>query len=147
AYATAYASLGQSYWRKFTVSKEAGWLAQARSACEQAVSLNQRLSEAHACLGLVDQSRGDYERAAEASGRAIGCDSPTAEAERGLGITLEAWGRLDDAEKAYLKAIEVRPQYWAGYMWLAGFYKSRRHDYPRALDNYYKALAASPGNG
>jgi serine/threonine-protein kinase len=146
-YAAAHAALGQSYWRMFTISKEPGWLAQAQVACEQATSLNQRLSQAHTCLGLVNQSRGDYELAAEDFGRAIAFDSSNDEAERGLGATLEAWGRLDEAEKAYLKAVEVRRQYWAGYMRLGAFYANRRHDYAKAIDNFYKALAASPGNG
>jgi serine/threonine-protein kinase len=44
-------------------------------------------------------------------------------------------------------AINLRPQYWAGYAWLAGFYRTRRHNYQKAIDNYYRALAASPGNG
>jgi tetratricopeptide (TPR) repeat protein len=31
-------------------------------------------------------------------------------------------------------------------MRLASFLTARRHDYPAAIENYYKALAASPGN-
>jgi tetratricopeptide (TPR) repeat protein len=32
-------------------------------------------------------------------------------------------------------------------MALAAFYKDRRHDYSHAIENYFSALAASPGNG
>ena len=146
-YAAAYAELGQSYWRKFYDTNDRAWLNQAQKGCENAVSKDQQLSQAHTCLGLVDQSKGDYERAVEDFRRAIVFEPTNDDARRGLGTAFEAWGHFDEAEHSYQQAVEVRPQYWAGYMWLAAFYKNRRHDYSKALENYYKALAASPGNG
>ena len=146
-YAAAHAGLGQGYWQKFLVSKERGWLDQARGACEKAVSLDQQLSQAYSCLGTVNQGNGEYERAAEYFNRAISLEPTNDDAQRELGRTLEAWGHFDDGERAYLQAIDIRPQYWAGYTRLAAFYKNRRHDYDKAIENYYKALAASPGNG
>jgi tetratricopeptide (TPR) repeat protein/TolB-like protein len=145
-YAAAYAALGQSYWHKFFVTNNIGFLELARKACETAVSKDQYLSQAHTCLGLVDQSKGDYERAVDDFDLAISFDKTNDDALRGLGAALEAWGHFDEAEQAYKQAIERRPQYWAGYMALAAFYKDRRHDYSHAIENYFKALAASPGN-
>src|SRR5262249_52947556 len=102
---------------------------------------------AYTCLGMVNASNGEYERAAEHFNRALSLEPTNDDAQRELGRTLEAWGRFDESEKAYLRAIEIRPQYWAGYMRLASFYKNRRHDYPKAIENYNRALAASPANG
>jgi len=146
-YAAAYAGLGQSYWQKFLVSKERGWLDQAQAACEKAVSIDQQLSYAYTCLGTVSEGTGEYERATEHFNRAIALEPTNDDAQRELGRTLEAWGHFDEAERAYLQAIEIRPQYWAGYTRLAAFYTNRRHDNAKAIENYYKALAASPANG
>ena len=147
AYAAAHAGLGQGYWRKFSFTKEKGWLEQAEVACEKAVSIDRQLSQAYTCLGLVNQSAGEYERAEEEFNRALVLEPTNDDAQRELGRTLEAWGHFDEAEKACLKAIEIRPHYWAGYLRLAAFYKNRRHDYGKAIENYHKALAVSPGNG
>jgi tetratricopeptide (TPR) repeat protein/TolB-like protein/predicted Ser/Thr protein kinase len=145
-YAAAFAALGQSYWRKFSVMKDAAWLTLAKTVCEKSANQDQKLSQARTCLGLVYQSKGDYERAVEDFRNAIALDKTNDDAQLGLGTTLEAWGHLDDAEQAYQQAISSRQQYWAGYMWLAAFYKNRRHNYSRAIENYSKALDASPGN-
>ena len=102
--------------------------------------MDQRVSQAHTCLGQVNGSKGDYEQAAEDFNHAITFEPTNDDAQRGLGTTLEVWGHWDDAEKAYLKAIEIRSQYWAGYMRLASFYKNRRHDYAR-----YRELLQSIG--
>jgi serine/threonine-protein kinase len=146
-YAAAYAGLGQSYWRKFWATRDSAWLDQAETSCEKAASEDEQLSQAHTCLGLVDKSKGNYERAVEDFRRALAFEPTNDEAQRGLGTAYESWGRFDDAEQAYRMAINLRPQYWAGYAWLAGFYRTRRHNYQKAIDNYYRALAASPGNG
>jgi tetratricopeptide (TPR) repeat protein len=146
-YAAAFAAVGQSYWRKFTVTNEKGWLDQAQRACIKAARTDQQLSAAYTCLGVVRKTKGEYEQAVEDFTRAISLEPTNDDAYRERGTTFEAWGHLDEAEQAYLKAIETRPQYWAGYIWLASFYKDRRHDYAKAIDYYYKALAASPANG
>jgi len=144
-YAAAYAALGRAYWQKFSKLKEQAWLNLARTDCEKAASLEQRLSEAQVCLGLVNEAAGDDELAIEYYQRAIEYSPTSDDAHRGLGSVLEELNRFDDAEKAYLQAIELRPQYWAGHSWIAGFYNTH-HDYPKAIDHYYKALALSPDN-
>jgi serine/threonine-protein kinase len=145
-YAAAYAALGQSYWRKFSVKKDTAWLDLAQRTCEKARIEDRELSQTHVCLGLVHRSKGDYELAVDDFRQALTFEPTNDEAQRWLGITLEDSGRFDDAERAYQQAIKTRPQYWAGYMSLAAFYKDRRHDYPRAIENYYSALGASPDN-
>ena len=53
--------------------------------------------------------------------------------------------RVDEAEAAYLRAIELRPGYWAGYARLGQFY-NLRNDYGKARDYYGRALTLSPDN-
>jgi tetratricopeptide (TPR) repeat protein/TolB-like protein len=145
-YAAAYAALGQSYWRKFSATKNTAWLDRANTECEKSADEDPDLSQAHTCLGLVDKSKGDYELAVEDFRKALTFEPTNDEAQRWLGTTLEGWGHFDDAEREYQQAIMIRPQYWAGYMALAAFYKDRRHDYSHAIESYNRALAASPDN-
>ena len=146
SYAGAFAGLGQSYWRKFGIAKERAWLDQAKKACESAEEIDQNLSQAYSCLGLVTRSKGEYELAVTEFNHAIAMDHANDDAQRELGRTLESAERFDEAEKAYLAALQLRPQYWEGYLRLGAFYV-RRHRYDRAIENYRQALALCPDSG
>src|SRR5262249_41223215 len=139
------AGLGRAYLQKFSRSKDSAWLSLARTACEKAASLDLGLSEAQVCLGRVNEGKGDYEVAIEYYQRGVEYSPTNDDAHRGLGSLLEKLNRFEDAEKAYLKAIELRPQYWACESWIAGFY-SDRHSYSNAINHFYNALALSPDN-
>ena len=145
-YAAGFAALGRTYWQKFSFTKQPAWLDQGLNACEKAVSLDRPLSDGHVCLGLLHESKGDNELAVEDYQRAITYSAGASDdALRGLGSVLEELHRYEDAEKAYLKAIELRPQYWASQSWIAVFY-NRDHKYSKAIEHFYKALALSPDN-
>jgi serine/threonine-protein kinase len=145
-YASGYAAVGQAYWLKFQHFNERTWIDQALKACENALAFDERLSEAHSCIGIVREAQGYYELAIDEFNQAIKYSAINGNAHQGLGRVLEALGRYDEAEKAYLRAIELSPQYWANQMWIASFY-NRRHDYVNAVDHYRQALAISPENG
>ncbi len=136
---------GGTLWENFSTSKQSSWLDQAGAACETSASLNPKLSEAQHCLGLVEEGRGDYERAIESYRRAIDYSATNEEAHRALGSVLDKLERVDEAEAAYLRAIELRPGYWAGYARLGQFY-NLRNDYQKASDYYGRALTLSPDN-
>ena len=144
-YAAAYAALGRALWENFSTSKQSSWLDRAGEACETSASLNPKLSEAQHCLGLVEESKGEYEGAIESYRRAIDYSPTNDDAHRALGSVLDKLERVDEAEAAYLRAIELRPGYWAGYARIAQFY-NLRNDYQKAGDYYDRALALSPNN-
>ena len=112
-YAIAYSALGRARWENFSTSKQVTWLDRAGEACETSASLNPQLSEAQHCLGLVEESRGQYEQAIESYRRAIDYSPANEEAHRALGSVLDKLERADEAEATYLRAIELRPGYWA----------------------------------
>jgi len=144
-YAIAYAALGRAWWENFSTSKQVTWLDRAGEACETSASLNPQLSEAQLCLGLVKESRGEYEQAIESYRRAIDYSPANDDAHRALGSVLDKLERADEAEATYLRAIELRPGYWAGYARIAQFY-NLRNDYQKASDYYERALTLSPDN-
>jgi serine/threonine protein kinase/tetratricopeptide (TPR) repeat protein/TolB-like protein len=144
-YAIAYAALGRARWENFSTSKRVTWLDRAGEACETSASLSPQLSEAQYCLGLVEESRGQYEQAIESYRRAIDYSPGNEDAHRALGSVLDKLERVDEAEAAYMRAIELRPGYWAGYARLGQFY-NLRNDYQKAGDYYEQALILSPDN-
>ncbi len=55
----------------------------------------------------------------------------------------ERLGRLPEAENTYRLAIQVRPEYWAGYGWLGSFY-SHQAKYAEAAREFSHAIALAP---
>ncbi len=159
-YALAYTGLGQAYWLSYRENKQLQWLAPAQDACEHALSLDRRLGPAHACLGTLDSSSGQYEKAVTEFGRALEAEPTNDDAYRGLAEAYERMGDLTQAEKTYRRAIDLRPHYWVGYSWMGAFYfhQSRFADaaamfnqvitlVPDNIRGYYNLGAALNGQG
>ena len=142
-YALAYAGLGESYWHKYEALRDHDWVRQALRSCQRSVELAASLPNGHACLGVVFNGTGEYEKAAEEFQRALALDSTNDDATRGLATSYEKLGRLDTAEQTFKKAIDLRPQYWAGYAWLGGFYYHQAR-YDDAARMYTEWIALAP---
>jgi tetratricopeptide (TPR) repeat protein/TolB-like protein len=145
-YAEAYAALGQAYWYKYKdgASSELAILEKSKDACQQAIRLDSRNSDAFVCLGRVHQ-QDDRKLAIEEYKLAIKYSASNDDAFVSLGSALEEEGRFDEAEREYLWSVKLRPQYWATHSWIAGFYCDRRK-YVEALEHYEMALNLSPDN-
>ena len=142
-YAAAYAGLGSAYWKKYLYTKDASLIQSTRAPCEQALHLDGKLSVAHECLGTIAGGTGHYEEAVQEFGRALASEPTNDEADAGLARAYELLGRPDEAEKTYQRAIDVRPQYWAGYNSLGTFY-FRQNEYPKAAEMFSKVVALAP---
>ena len=143
-YALAYAGLGEAYWRKFQLSKDTQWVGQATTACQQAVDLDRALASGHACLGRVYVGRGKYEDGVEQFRQAVNLEPVSDEHFTGLATAYEHLGRLDEAEKAYLQAIKLRPYYSVGYDSAGLFYLLSAARYKQAEEMFRKAVAVAP---
>ena len=123
-YALAYAGLGEAYWRKYQGTKDTQWVPKAVANCQRAQELNGDL-EVAITLGLIKTGTGKNQEAIEQFERALELDPVSSEAYRGMARAYEALGdkeNLDKAEATYLKAIQLKPGYWAGYSNLGRFY-------------------------
>lgn len=144
-YALAHAALGEAYWRKYEVTKQAPWIEQAVQHCETALAIDSRLAPVHVTLALVARGRGRYEEAAAVAQRAIELDPVSSEGYRELGRAQEAMNRLADAEATYRKAIEARPDDWLAYSTLGAFMLTRAR-WQEAEAAYQRVIALTPDN-
>ena len=142
-YALAYAGLGEAYWRKHELTGSSAWVEPSRAACEGALGLDPNLAEPHACLGMVLNGTGEYERAASEYAEAL-ARSPTNDVlYLGLASAYEKLNRQSDAEQAYRRGIELRPYYWAGYNMLGAYYY-RAGRYEDALNMFKQVVELAP---
>lgn len=143
SYALAYAGLGDAYWKKHMFTKDPSLIQSTRAPCEQALHLDGKLSAAHECLGKVEAGTGHYEEAVQEFERALASEPTNEEAFTGLAHAYELLGRPMEAEKTYLRGMDVRPQYWAGYNSLGTFY-FRQNEYEKAAEMFSKVVALVP---
>ncbi len=144
-FALAHATLGEAYWRKYELTKDAQWATEARNSCNRAIRLNDKLAPAYVTLGLVDRGTGRYDEAIEMLQKALALDFLNASAYRELANVYEALGKFPEAEATYRKAIKAKPSYWAGYKDLGRlFYRSGR--YALAAEQYRRVIELTPDN-
>jgi tetratricopeptide (TPR) repeat protein/predicted Ser/Thr protein kinase len=144
-YALAFAGLGRAYWQKYTVTSDPQWPPRARDACRQSLDIDQRLSAAHVCLGMVSNGAGEYGDARVAYGKALEHNELSDEGLAGLAYAEEHLGDFTAAEQTYLRAVERRPRYWASRSWLANFYLGQGR-YEEAAEQLRRAVELTPDN-
>lgn len=144
-YAPAYAGLGEAYWRGYRAHRGETWLDLAMTNCEKALAADQRLAEAHICLGSLYNDTGKYETAVAEFNRALPSENTSAQAFRGLGEAYDKLGKKTEAEATFKRAIAARPQYWAAYNWLGHFY-FRQARYAEAIPMFQKVIELTPDN-
>jgi eukaryotic-like serine/threonine-protein kinase len=106
--------------------------------------LDRALASGHACLGRVYVGRGKYEDAVEQFRQAVNLEPISDEHFTGLAAAYEHLGRLDEAEKAYLQAIKLRPYYSVAYNSAGLFYLLSAARYKQAEEMFRKAVAVAP---
>jgi tetratricopeptide (TPR) repeat protein len=145
SFAPAYAGLGDAYWRKYEHTKDVSFTDRARQACQQAVKLNSNLSASHLCLGVLDNGRGQFAKAAVEFQEAIAADPNSEEAYRGLASAYRGLGKTGEAEQTFQRATLLRPNYWAPYNWLGDFY-ANTGEYAKAAAMFRRVTSLAPEN-
>jgi serine/threonine protein kinase/tetratricopeptide (TPR) repeat protein len=142
-FAQAYAGLGEAYWHKYMDSKNPDFVAQAKSSCERAISLQKDEAAGHNCLGLVDRGTGAYEDAVKEYQQAADLQPTDDSAFSGIANAYERLGQPEAAEKTFKKAISLRPSYWANYNWLGELFL-REGKFPDAESQFSEVIALAP---
>ncbi len=95
----AKAVLGESYWRKYTDTKQKQWIIPAQSNCNDAVKLGNAGAAGHICLGVIDDSTGRYQEAESEFQTALGLEPTNEHATRQLAVAYQHEGKIAEAEK------------------------------------------------
>jgi serine/threonine protein kinase/tetratricopeptide (TPR) repeat protein len=139
----AKAVLGESYWRKYSDTKQKQWIAPAQTGCNEAVKLGNSGAAGHICLGLINDGTGHYPQATAEYQLALGLEPTNEEAAIGLALALEHEGKITEAEKAYQQAIQAHPNSRFSYNMFGVFY-NRRAQYGKALEMFQKVIQIAP---
>ena len=142
-FALAYAALGQAYNHKYAATHNPELVNSAREACSHAATMEGAGADGEVCLGMLFNSTGQYQDAAEHLKKAVDLDPTRVEFYRELGVAYEHLQRLNEAESTLKQAVTLRPQYWAVYKWLGKFYYTHgRGD--EAIEQFKRVVALAP---
>jgi tetratricopeptide (TPR) repeat protein len=139
----AKAVLGETYWRKYSDTKQKQWIATAQTDCKDAVKLGNAGAAGHVCLGLIEDGTGHSPEAASEFQLALGLEPSNEEAAIGLALAYEHEGKITEAEKAFQQAIQAHPNSRFSYN-LFGMFYARRNEYEKALQIYGKVIEIAP---
>jgi serine/threonine-protein kinase len=145
SFALAYARLADALWTKHKSDPDPKLVDQALANGRHAAQINAQLSPVRVILGRLEAGTGKYDLAIQEFQRALELDPRSAEAWQQIATAYESLGRPSDAEASIRKAIALRPDNWAGYNALGGFFL-RAERYPEAADAYQKVLDLTPDN-
>jgi tetratricopeptide (TPR) repeat protein len=144
-FALAHVGLGEAHLRRHREAASPESIAAARAACAAALSIDDRLGRAHACIGTIASASGQYDDAVAAFRRAIDRDPALDEAYLGLAEAFQRKGDVALAERTYRDAVGRRPQYWAAHWWL-GMFLVQQGRYAEGVASYERAATLNPGN-
>ena len=154
SYAMAYAGLSGAYLRQYRSSGDQQYLERARDAAIQALSRNESLDSPHITLGTIAMLTGQTEEGIKQLRAGLDRDPVNADAYRELAAAYVQAAKPAEAEATFNRAIQLRPNFWLGYLDSATFYynNARYAEAERALrtavgltpDNYllYRNLGA-----
>ena len=95
--------------------------------------------------GVMNYHNGQYEKALDMFGKAIGIDVNFTEAYNNIGLTYTEMNDEDKATEAFKKAIELKPELGATYNNL-GYVFYRMGSYHEAIEMYNEAIGRSKDN-
>ncbi|HWF07984.1 MAG TPA: protein kinase [Bryobacteraceae bacterium] len=145
SYAMAYAGLSSAYLLQYRSSRDQQYLERARDAAIQALSRNESLDSPHITLGTIAMLTGQTEEGIRQLRAALDSDPVNADAYRELANAYVQAGRPADAEATYNRAIQLRPNFWIGYLDSATFYNNSGR-YPEAEKALRTAASLTPDN-
>ncbi|MFZ0774116.1 MAG: protein kinase [Candidatus Sulfotelmatobacter sp.] len=139
----AKAALGESYWLKYSDTKQKQWITPAQTACNEAVKLGNAGAAGHICLARIDDGTGHSPDAVSEFQVALGLEPSNEDAALGLAQAYEHEGKITEAESAYQQAIQSHPNSRYSYNFFGVFYL-RRNEYEKALQMFQKVIQIAP---
>jgi TolB-like protein/Flp pilus assembly protein TadD len=123
SYAKAYAGICAADLRLYQISNDPDDFESAEEACDQAKRLSNSLSsDIQVVLGRLYRYRGWYQKAVNELNSVIRIAPTSPDAYIELGEVLSAQNKVDEAEAAFLRAVDLKRNYWKAHEALANFY-------------------------
>jgi tetratricopeptide (TPR) repeat protein/tRNA A-37 threonylcarbamoyl transferase component Bud32 len=144
-YALAHAKLAVAYARLFVTRADPGALDLARGNSERALAVDPSLVEGYFARADVLQLTGDENGALHQIVKALQLDPSNPQALLQQAQIYSDQQRWPDAEAAYHKVLEKRPNWWVTYNEL-GVALDRQGKYEDSIRAYRAASLAAPGN-
>jgi tetratricopeptide (TPR) repeat protein len=143
SYGMAYACLGEVYWEKFLLTKEPDLAVKARSSCEEALFIDNRLVSVRVLLGIIHKGTDKYDKALEEFNKALELDPQNFDANLELARTYQRMNRTIEAEEAYKKAANLNTRRYLGFTYLGAFYFNLSR-YEEAEQPWLKVIELAP---
>jgi serine/threonine protein kinase/tetratricopeptide (TPR) repeat protein len=145
SFGPAYAELALAFSWKYRNTKDPQWYAQAKKACTQALSMNDRLARAHLALGSITMDSGHPEESIRELERTLELEPANNDAMNLLPRAYDAEGRTLQAETLLKEAIKQAPGSWVNYNDLGYFY-FRHAQYQQSEALFRVATELAPDN-
>ena len=124
-YAPAQVALGEAYFRMYTGTKQAEWLAKADQAVRRAAEIDESDPDIHVMRGRILRATGQTEAAIRELQLALARHPGDEAALVQLAGAYESAKQPAEAEATYQKAIRLRPSFFPAYTNLGIFYMSQ----------------------
>ena len=146
AFSRAYAGICEAHLRLYEMAYDTEEFEHARKACEEASKLDAGLNgETYLAMGRLYRYRGSewHEQADQLLSRAINTFPSNPDAYIELGELRVVQNRIDEAEPLFLRAVDLKRNYWKAHEALAGFYYSNE-EFQKAVNAYEVASSLAP---
>lgn len=144
-YALAYSRLGEAYLRSYELTKKTNLVDFSLNSAKKAYMLDSTLATTNTTLGMIYNTKGNYEDAIFYFKKALMIQSTSAVAYGGLATAYQSLNNFSMAEATYKQAINLKPDYWSGYNELGKFYY-RHGRYNEALEQFKQVIKCTPNN-
>ena len=148
-YAAGWVWLAWTHWaeaRFLWTESAAAATARATELAEQALGLDQSLSETHSLLGAIHLMRRDYDRAISEGEQAVELDPNGADVNALLAMTFNWSGRAEEAGALIEKAMRLSPRYSAWYLAVQAHAHRLTGRLEEAADCYRDSLVRNPNH-
>jgi len=139
----AKAVLGQSYWFKYSDTKQDQWIGLAKTNCDDAVKLGNAGADGHLCLGHIESGTGHYGEAESEFQLARALEPTNEGAGLGLAHAYQSAGKIAEAEKSFQQLIQSHPNSRFSFNDFGAFYQAQ-NEHDKALQMYARVMQIAP---
>ena len=144
-YALAHAGLAQAYLRHYQLTRRPEYVSLSEQHCQRALELDTLSARPWLALAILHSQTGKGEQAIGEFRQALDREPRNGEAYREMAMAFTRLNRIDEAEQAYKKAIEILPDAFLSHGYY-GWFLAGRNRFPEAEASLNRALAMAPDN-